>query len=774
MRLFLNLVVFSLLGTSSYGQTTYTINGSVQDSVSGEELIGATIYVDQIEGGTVTNVYGFYSLSLPPTRYDMTISYVGYEQKKISVDLDQDLRLDLALTSNSSTLKEFEVTAEKRNQNVTQVQMSSEHLTIEQIKGIPSFMGEVDIIKAIQLLPGVQTVGEGSTGMYVRGGGADQNLVLLDESPVYNASHLLGIFSVFNPDVIKDVQLYKGGIPAQYGGRLASVLDIRMRDGHAKKFHGSGGIGTVSSRLTLEGPIVKDKSSFLISGRRTYADLFLKFSSDPDMRSNQLYFYDLNAKLNYRLGQNDRIFLSGYFGRDVLDDSGFKISWGNTTGTARWNHIFGKKLFSNVSLIYSDFDYFLGEDEGNQAFSWKSNIRNASAKFDLNLFANPNNTIRFGYQLIHHTFAPGDIRSESDESIVFGLTLEKKYALEHGLYLSNEQKISPRISAEYGIRWSGFQNVGKATEHLYDEMHEVTDTVLHASGEFYNFFHGLEPRIGVRYGLSPASSIKASYNRTRQYVQLASNGTSTSPFDIWFPASPRVTPQISDQIALGYFHNFKEDLIETSAEIYYKEMQNTIDFKDHAQLLFNEFLEGELRFGSATAYGLELSIKKNRGRFTGFINYTLSKVEKDIDEINEGDPYLAHYDQTHNLAIVASYELNDRWKIAANWIYQSGRAVTLPTGRFEYGGTVVPVYSDRNDARMPSYHRLDFSATLQGKKNADRKWQGEWVFSIYNAYARKNAFSINFRQEENDPTTTYAEKTYLFTIIPSITYNFSF
>lgn len=499
-----------------------------------------------------------------------------------------------------------------------------------------------------------------------------------------------------------------------------------------------------------------------------------RYHPDPEIKENQLYFYDLNTKLNYRLGESDRLFLSGYFGRDVFKiDGDFKISWGNQTGTLRWNHIYGNKLFSNLSLIYSDFDYFLGEEEGDEAFSWKSNIRNASVKLDFNYFANTSNTIKFGYQVIRHTFSPGTIESGNAASVVTGLKLEKKKALEHGLYLSNDHKVSERISAEYGLRFSAFQNLGSSTEYLFDAQDEVMDTIMRSGGVF-NTYLGLEPRLGLRFTLTPESSIKASYNRTRQYVQLASNGTSTSPFDIWFPASTRVKPQISDQIALGYFRNFKNNLFEASVEVYYKEMQNTMDFKDHAQLLFNELLEGELRFGSAKAYGAELYIKKAKGRLSGFVSYTLSRVEKDIDGINDGNTYFAHYDKTHDVALVASYDLSDRWKLGASWVFQSGRAVTLPTGRFEFGGAVIPVYSDRNAARLPSYHRLDVSATLQQKKNTDRKFKGEWVFSVYNAYARKNAYSINFVQDENDPTRTYAEKTYLFSLIPSVTYNFKF
>ena len=769
--------LFVLLCFSGYSQE-FTLSGNVKDADNGEDMIGATVYIEENNTGTVTNVYGYYSISLPKGEYTVVCRFIGFESSTFKITLDKDIRKDIELNTASTTLKEVEIIAEKKDKNVDDVQMSVDKLSAKELKAIPAFMGEVDLIKAIQLLPGVQTIGEGTSGMYVRGGNHDQNLILLDESIVYNASHLLGIFSVFNSDAIKDVQLYKGGIPAIYGGRLSSVLDIRMKEGNAKRFAASGGIGTVSSRATIEAPFDKNKGSFMIAGRRTYADVFLKLSSDPELRENQLYFYDLNAKANYEIDENNRIYASGYFGRDVFrfddEDEPFGLDWGNATATIRWNHIYGPKLFSNLTLLRSNYDYFLGQEEGVDAFSWTSKIKDVSAKLDFTYFLNPKNTIEFGYQGIRHKFEPGTVKSESDESIVTGFKLEDALALEHGIYFSNEQKLGDKIAMEYGLRFSLFQNIGAATEYVHDENYERIDTLTYAKGDIYNTYSGIEPRFGMRYKIDEKSSVKLSYNRMNQYIQLASNSTSATPFDIWFPAGPEIEPQITDQIAAGYFRNFKDNAYETSAEVYYKNNQNVVDFKDHAQLFLQEDLVGELRSGSGIAYGLELLLRKRKGRLKGFVSYTLSRVERTIDGINDGETYLANWDKTHDFAVVGNYFVNERSSFGFNWVYQTGRAVTMPTGRFTYLNQVVPVYSDRNAERIPAYHRLDVSYTLQQRKNSERKWQGEWVFSIYNLYNRHNTFSINFRQEEDNPNVTYAEKTYLFGMIPSVTYNFKF
>jgi hypothetical protein len=756
-------------------QKKFSVSGTITDEQTGEALIGATVFVSGLDRGTATNLYGFYSLTLDEGEYDMKVSYIGYDQRSIPVKLSAPIRLDIELAPMGFLVQEAVIETENTaDKNINSTDMSAVSMQMSQIKKIPAFMGEVDVIKAIQLLPGVQTVGEGTSGFYVRGGAVDQNLILLDESPVYNASHLLGFFSVFNSDAIKDVQLYKGGIPARYGGRLSSVLDIHMKDGNSKQWHAQGGVGTIASRLTVEGPIVKDKGSIMISGRRTYADLFLKLSKNEALRNTKLYFYDLNLKANYKITENDRLYLSGYFGRDVssINDL-FGFSWGNATGTLRWNHLYNNKLFSNLTFIYSNFDYRIEQNIEQFGFIWESKIKDVSAKLDYSYFLNPNNTLQFGVQSTYRSLDPGFARASGDASLLIDQRIPLNFSFEHGIYISNEQAFNDRFSANYGVRYSLFQNVGAGTIYNFEDAYNLTDSNVYAKGDVFNTYGGFEPRIGLKYSIDNKSSVKASYNRTRQYLQIASNSTASSPLDVWFSASPNVKPQIADQVALGYFRNIADDVLEASVEVYYKDMQNTIDFANHANLLLNKYIEGELRFGQARSYGLEFLLRKQAGDLTGMVSYTLSRSERKITAI-EKDWYPSFYDKTHDVALVLAYTLSQRWSVATNFVYSTGNAVTMPTGRFEYMGMVVPVYSDRNGSRMPAYHRLDLSATLQPKKNADRKWQGEWVFSVYNAYFRKNAYTINFRQDANDPNVTYAEKTYLLPIVPAVTYNFKF
>ncbi|NQY11573.1 MAG: TonB-dependent receptor [Flavobacteriales bacterium] len=798
MKYLILLTLTLLISASTIAQNKYTISGHVLDNSSGEKLLGASIYIDTLLQGTTANLYGFYSLTVPEGKYMVRFSYIGFQTLYKEIDLTKNVRMDIDLDVASSALEVVTITAKARDGNIKGIEMSTTDLTIETIKRIPALFGEVDVIKSIQLLPGVQTVGEGNSGFYVRGGGVDQNLILLDEAPVYNASHLMGFFSVFNPDAIKDVQLYKGGIPAQYGGKLSSVLDIRMKDGNKKKFHGSGGIGNISSRLTLEGPIVKNKGSFIVSGRRSYADIFLKLAPDTNLRKSQLYFYDLNIKANYDLDSNNRLFLSGYFGEDNFNFAGaFGLKWGNATGTLRWNHVYGQKLFSNVSVVYSKFNYKLGIQDPVISFDWISNIEDVSVKVDYNYYLNPNNSIKFGFQISDHHFNLGRIESDPSSTIQFGFNPGKVRAIEPALYVSNEQRFGTRFSAIYGLRYSMFSNIGVHDTleiYSYGSDYAVSDTSYYKKGEVYNTYAGwagLEPRLGLKYELTDESSVKASYNRTRQYVHLASNSTASSPLDIWFPSSKNVKPQLADQVAVGYFRNIRNDMFETSAEVYYKKMQNSIDFKDHAYIFLNKLLEGEMRFGESYSYGLELLVRKQVGKFQGWISYTLSRTEKKIDDINFGIAYPTKYDKRHDLAIVASYKTDKRWMFAANWVFGTGSAVTMPTGRLVYGNEIGPIYSSRNGARLPAYHRLDFSGTLAGKKTKDKvikdketgekttvtidkKIAGEWVFSIYNVYARSNPYSIIFTADENQPNTVKTEKVYLFSIIPAFTYNFKF
>lgn len=767
------IAAFMLLSMVGMSQDKHTLSGAVIDSSTGEELIGATVYDVASATGTTTNVYGFFSLSLPSGKYSITVSYIGYKNFVQEIDLTEDVKQDFELVPSSIEIGTavIEGTSEAE-ENVEGVEMSKVKMSMDAIKKIPAFMGEVDVIKAIQMLPGVQTVGEGNSGFYVRGGAVDQNLILLDESAVYNASHLLGFFSVFNSDAIKDVQLYKGGIPARYGGRLSSVLDIRMREGNNKTYCAEGGIGTVSSRLTLTGPIVKDKGAFLISGRRTYADVFLKLSKEPGLRDTKLYFYDLNAKANYKLGENDRVFLSGYFGRDVSGFNDlFRIEWGNATGTARWNHIFSNKLFSNLTFIYSKFDYVLAQEDDQFGFRWDSDIQDLSLKYDFTYYLNPNNTLEFGIIGTKRKVDPGFARSTGETTVINDLKIPESNALETGIYISNEHSITDALTAVYGIRFSTFSNMGEGTQWSYDNEFNPTDSVNYESWDIYNTFTNWEPRVGLNLRVGKGKSVKASYNRTAQYIQLASNSTSSSPLDIWFPASPNVKPQQADQVAVGYFQNFFDNKLEGSLEFYYKKMNNAIDFKNHAELLLNKHIEGELRFGDARSYGMEFMMRKQSGRLSGLVSYTLARTERRIPDVQEAW-YPTKYDKTHDISVLLSYAITKRLTVGANWVYSTGAAVTMPTGRFEYMGELVPVYSERNAQRMPAYHRGDISVSWASKKVATRKWEGELVFSIYNVYYRKNPYSINFIQDENDPNKAYAEMTYLLPILPAITYNF--
>ena len=779
----MTLVMLGILCTHSISQhSKVTLSGYVKDAKTGEDLIGATVHIPELSMGTVTNEYGFYSLSLDPGEYQALISYIGFEEVVKTISLNQNTKLNIELGQAETVLGEVTISAEKERvkENVTSAQMSAIDVKIEMVKKMPALFGEVDIIKSIQLLPGVKSVGEGSSGFYVRGGNVDQNLVLLDEAPIYNASHVLGFFSSFNPDAIKDMKLFKGGMPAVYGGRLSSVLDIRMKEGNAKKFAASGGIGTLMSRLAIEAPI-GENASFMISGRRSYIDLLTKAvqSLRGEESNNEFYFYDLNAKLNYKFSDRDRVFFSGYFGRDVIrfsepnEGENTGIEWGNRTATLRWNHIFSPKLFSNITFYTSKYDYFLDFDENVSRFKWDSILDEWSGKLDLGYYMSPQHTIKAGGQVIHHRLRPGNIQSFDNNELIQEFVIDENKSLESAVYIQHDWNLTDKIKIDYGLRYSWLSNLGPQKEYSLNENYEITDTINHSSGIF-NTFQNFEPRAAIRYLFPNNSSLKASYNRTAQYIQLASNGNTATPFDIWFSSTPYVKPQLADQWALGYFKNIFNNTIELSAEIYYKKFSNAIDFKDHASLLFNRFLEQELRFGEARSYGLELMAKKSTGRFSGWVSYTLSKAEKKIETINNNKWYNAKYDKPHDISIVAAYELNDRISLASNFVYSTGSAVTFPTGRYEYQGKTIPVYSDRNDARLPDYHRLDFSLTLKGKNNPNRRFQSEWVFSIYNLYHRKNAFTVTFKQDEANPNVNTAIKESIFGIVPSITYNAKF
>lgn len=755
-----------------------TLSGYVRDARNGESLIGATISVKELGEGTLTNEYGYYALSLPPGNYTLVYRYVGYEPKNLQVNLREKITQNVELSESVKVLEEVLVTDKAETANVTELKMSTEKMNVEMIRKLPQLFGEVDVIRTMMLLPGVQNAGEGTTGFYVRGGGQDQNLILLDEAPVYNASHFLGFFSVFNSDAIKDVEIYKGGIPAQYGGRLSSLLDIRMKEGNSKKFSGSGGIGTISSRLTLEAPIVKDKSSFMISGRRTYADLFLKMASNEAIRDNSLYFYDLNMKANYTVNEKNRFYLSGYFGRDNFGFSDvFSLGWGNATGTLRWNHLYNEKLFSNTTVYFSNYDYALSVDAGVSNFKWRSNMQEIGLKQDFTWYMNQKHRIQLGFQGAYRIFKPGTLEPKGNNSLFQKLISETRYGGEYGIYLSDKHKITSRISAEYGVRLSAFQNYGPGTVWQYqnnDRTQDTTGSKRYNSGQVYNTYWGLEPRLAGMYLLNDVSSVKINYNRTRQYIQLASNSTSALPTDIWIPSSPWIKPQIADQIAAGYFRNFKNNRFEASAEVYVKSMQNQVDFRDNAQVFFNERIEAELRTGIGRAYGAEWMVKKQQGKTTGWISYTLSRTERKIQGLNANNWFPARYDRTHSANLILTHEVSKRLSFSFAWVYATGNAVTFPAARYEYNGQIVPLYTDRNGFRMPAYHRGDLSATLNSKQKEKRKWNSNWNFSVYNFYMRKNAFSIYFRPNKDNPQKTEAVMVYLFGIIPSVTYNFNF
>jgi hypothetical protein len=780
----LKLITFLLLfpflaafadGDSDPAVKRYTVSGHVKDTGTGEDLFGASVLVVELSTGTVTNEYGFYSVSLPAGQYSLRFSYMGYELQVHEIKIEKDILLDILLNPVQETLKEVEIKAERSDANVKAPEMSIVKMDVKTINKIPALMGEVDIIKAIQLLPGVQSVSEGSSGYSVRGGSPDQNLILLDEATVYNPSHFLGFFSVFNNDAIKDVKLYKGDLPAQYGGRLASVLDVRMKDGNQKRFSATGGIGLISSRLTLEGPIIKDRTSFIVSGRRTYADLFLPLAKDPGVQDSKMYFYDFNAKINHTFNENNRLYLSGYFGRDVFKNPFAYMQLGNSTATVRWNHLFSKRLFSNFTSIYSRYQYGLGTANTSDpnSFLWISNLQDFQLKGDFTYFLSTNNTLRFGFSSTYHVFDPGEAKGTSDQSLFTAYKMDHNYGLESGVYISNDQDIGSRLTLKYGLRFTLFQNVGPTTVYWYDQNFEMTDSTNYSSGDFYHNYSGLEPRLGLTYVLDEVSSVKASYSHTYQYLQLAQNSTAGTPLDIWFSASPNVRPQVCDQVAAGYFRNLMQNKIETSVEIYYKNMRNSIDFKDHANLLLNKQLEGELRFGKAWAYGIELMAKVPEGRLNGWVSYTYSRTWRQFKDINNGNKYPAPYDSPNNFSIVVNFDASKRISLSANWIYSTGKPVTFPTGRAVIDGAIVPIYSDRNAYRMRDYHRLDLSVTLH-QKPTDKRFNWDLVFSAYNAYNRHNTWAINFIQDAQNPYVTYAEQTYLFGIIPAITFNFNF
>ncbi len=784
----LSIFLFILTSMSSFSQEKFTISGTISDKKNNETLIGVNIIVKGTKSSVITNEYGFYSLTLPKGDYEISISFISYETIDEKISLNQDIKKNYSLIESGELLQEV-IIKEKVGTNTRKPEMSVNKMSIATIKQMPVVLGEVDIIKSILFLPGVTNAGEGQSGFNVRGGGADQNLVLLDEATIYNSSHLFGFFSVFNPDAIKDLKLYKGGVPARFGGRASSVLDIYQKDGNSTGFHMNGGIGLISSRLLAEGPIVKNKGSFIVAGRGSYAHLFLKLSNNE----NSAYFYDLNTKLNYKLNKNNNLYLSGYFGRDVFSlNQSFTNTYGNSTLNLRWNHLFSDQLFSNLSLIYSDYYYGLNLDF--VGFNWDSGIKNYNIKYDFKYYLSDKIKMNFGANGIYYDFNPGTIEpSRSDSGINFR-QLEKKYAFEPAFYVGAEQKLTDNINIEYGLRYSLFYRLGNSTQNIYANNQAVIfdndlkiyekatpiGTESYGKNEVIADFNNLEPRFSVAYELDENKSVKASYNRMVQYLQLVTNTASPTPLDVWTPSDNFIKPQIADQIAIGYFANFKEDAYSLEVESFFKKVKNRMDYIDGADLIANEAIEQVILNGEMRSYGLEVMFKKNTGKFNGWISYTLSRSEQrtpgrtaNETGINNGNWYRSAYDKTHNVAITSSYKLNKKWNFGANFVLQTGQPVTYPNGQYTYQGITVPSYGLRNENNLPLYHHLDISATLTPKRSGNKRWKGEWVFSVYNLYARKNAASISFRQNQ-DSGQNEAIKLSIFGIVPAVSYNFKF
>ena len=797
----LSFLFFSCLpfSQSVFAQGKFTVSGYVRDAKNGETLIGVTVFVRGTNTGTLTNEYGFYSLTLPGGDYDLGVSYVGFQTFAKQISLTANQKLDVELADEGVQLQEVVVTAERADANVKDVAMSVNKLDIKTIQKIPAFLGEVDVIRSIQLLPGVSTVGEGATGFNVRGGGIDQNLVLIDEAPVYNSAHLFGFFSVFNPDIVKDVKLIKGGIPAQYGGRLSSILDVRTKEGNNKRFSGQGGVGAIFSRLSIEAPIIKDKASFVVGVRRSYIDVLAKPFLTGDLKGSQFYFYDLTAKLNYIINPKNTVFLSGYFGRDVFGSPQFRFNWGNSTATLRWNHVFNNKVFMNLTAFYSNYDYFIGfrDEVQNTRFDWNSNIINYSLKPDFTYYLNTRNTVRFGVQSIVYDFRPGNAEAQSQQG-TNPINLDPKYALESGVYADNEQKIGEKLTLQYGLRYSVFQYLGSGNAYIYDQPADGTPRTPTAiqeygRGKVIENYGNWEPRFSANLTINDRSSLKASYNRMAQYIHLVSNTAASTPLDIWTPSTNNIKPQIADQMVVGYFQNFADNGYEFSVEAYYKDLQNQLDYVDNANLLLNPNLEGDLIQGIGRAYGLEFFLRKSKGRLTGFLSYTLSRTERRLPNtsISRGEWFLNRFDRPHNLSITADYTLTGLWSIAANFVLQSPTPATLYTNRAELRDLpVLPTLPDerRNTFRDPkyAYHRLDLSATKKNRKKEGRRWESYWVFSVYNAYNRRNPFSIYFQQNpkytgpSENPGSASVNPTQAIrysiigSVVPAVSYNFKF
>lgn len=786
-----NIILLLLFLTSQivFGQNKFTISGELSDSSNGETLIGAIVKVVETKKAVASNGFGYFAFTLPEGKYSLQISFIGFQTKTIIVNLTQNQKINVKLSPKSITNRELVIKGERADKNIRSTEMSTVELSGEKVKQLPVIFGEPDILKAITLLPGIKSGGEGGTGFYVRGGGPDQNLILMDEAVVYNPSHLFGFLSVFNTDAVKNLEVIKGGMPANYGGRLSSILNVTMREGNNQKYEFNGGVGLIASRFSAEGPMKKGKSSFLIAARRTYIDVLAQPFLPKSAQGNAYYFYDINLKLNWQLGPKDKLYFSGYFGRDILDfisptnkNVNFDFGWGNSTATLRWNHIFKPKLFSNTSLIYNRYDLFNDFKFGANGFSVRSGLNDWNLKSDFTWFAADKHLVKFGFNYIFHTFTPG-IATGAVGTIKIDEEISKQYAHEFAVYAQDEWQINQRWSVNAGLRAVAFNRVGPYTQELFDDENQKTgESIKYGVNESLAFYPRLEPRLNINYLLSDESSIKASYTKTYQFVHLATTSGAQFPVDLWVPSSARVKPQEANQVALGYFRNFYNNKYEASAEAYYKIMDNQIEFKPFSQLFFNANLENEMVFGQGKAYGLELFLKKKVGRLNGWLGYTWSRAYRQFDELNNGEAYFFRYDRTHDMSLVLSYTFNKKWTGTFVFVYGTGNAVTLPNSRYPYRigydpqtnepkFTFIDVYDKINSYRLPAYHRADLSFVYTHKKT--KTWESNWNFSIYNIYNRANPYFIYFLPDL-DKLEVKAYMVYLFPILPSVAWNFKF
>jgi hypothetical protein len=778
------LFLFIFFCHLSKGQERFTISGYVRDSTSNESIIGATISIEGLSTGITTNLYGFYSVTLSAGNYRVNVSHVGYESYVAEIQLNKNKTVNYKLLPRIIQSSEIVIRSDKREKNIKAAQMGKFELSMTNIKNVPALAGEVDPLKVLQLLPGIRNAGEGNSGLYVRGGGPDQNLILLDDAVVYNPGHLFGFFSVFNSDALKNVSLIKGGMPAEYGGRISSVVDVVMKDGNSKKFQAEGGIGTISSRLSLQGPIVKEKASYIVSARRTYIDMLIRpfVNKSSTFAGSGYYFYDLNAKVNYRFNDKDRLFLSGYFGRDVFTfrnkERSFstRIPWGNSTATMRWNHVFNSQLFANTSLIWNDYQFQFEGGQDNFQINYLSSIRDISLKSDFDYYPAPKHHIKFGINLTRHRFNPQSTSGKSQGIVFQPLKVNLKYANYLSGYIQDDWEINDQLQINFGTRYSLFQQTGPYTRYNRDADGNTIDSLVYAPGKIIQQYGGLEPRITMRYSLGKTSSLKAGVTRNLQFIHLVSNAGTTLPTDIWVPSTYRVKPQIGWQYSAGYFRNFKDNVWETSVEAYYKTMENQIEYKEGYTPGIGD-QEENFVFGRGWSYGTEFYVNKAKGKLNGWVGYTLSWTWRQFDALNNGKKYPGRFDRRHDLSIVMNYQKSSKWKFSAVWVYGTGNAFTLPERFFLVEGVLTQQFSSINQYRMPSYHRMDFSATLTPKSSQKKKIKSEWVFSIYNVYSRQNPYFIYYSQTGNPlqgNLEVEARQVSLFPIIPGVTYNFKF